>query len=127
RLVPDLPLTLITAGRPEQLGAEGVKRTSPGAPLFLMGATQLLLGPLKPHEAEQLIAERMRGTTFAADEALLDKLLARAEGNPFYLEVLLAEIAARGGDTSSTGDGELPTNLHSLILARLDHLSEHQQ
>ncbi len=127
RLVPDLPLALITAGRPEQLGAEALQRTSPGAPLFLMGATQLLLGPLKPHEAEQLIAERMRGTTFATDEALLDKLLSRAEGNPFYLEVLLAEIAARGGDTSSTGDGELPTNLHSLILARLDHLSEHQQ
>lgn len=127
RLVPDLPLTLITAGRPEQRDADAAKRASPSAPLFLLGATQLLLGPLRPHEAEQLIAERLRGTSFPADEALVARLMERAEGNPFYLEVLLAEVAARSGDGSARADGELPTNLHSLILARLDHLSEHQQ
>ena len=126
RLVPDLPVALFTAGRPSQV-TQGRRTGVSEAPLYLMGATQLLLGPLRPTEAEQLLAERLRGTTFNPDQELLSELLERAEGNPYFLEVLLAEVIARDEAGAIASESELPTNLHSLVLARLDHLSERQQ
>ena len=60
-------------------------------------------------------------------EALLDVVLDRAEGNPFYLEELLTFVHTRGIDPA---DGaalralDLPDSLHSLVLSRIDTVAE---
>ncbi|HET8985886.1 MAG TPA: tetratricopeptide repeat protein, partial [Trueperaceae bacterium] len=127
RVAPTLPLLVLTAGRPEE-HHEGRSQSH-----FLPGAMQLLLGPLRQHEAETLVWERLRtsGASTAAaptDPAtieLIASLVERSEGNPFYLDELVTEFTARGGTDAAAH--ELPPSLHSLILGRLDRLDEEQQ
>jgi predicted ATPase len=59
----------------------------------------------------------------------VERITARAEGNPFYIEELLNYLQDRGADPRdlrSLEQIELPTSLHSLILSRIDQLSERQ-
>jgi len=55
---------------------------------------------------------------------LVDILMARAQGNPFYLEELLNYLHDRSIDPSEIDKVELPDSLHTLILSRIDQLSE---
>jgi len=58
---------------------------------------------------------------------LVDQLMQRAQGNPFYLEELLNYLRDRGLDPRDPADLEkieLPDSLHTLILSRIDQLSE---
>lgn len=127
RVAPTLPLLVLTAGRPEE------HRDSRSHSHFLPGATQLLLGPLRQHEAETLVWERLRASgastaaapTDPATIELIASLVERSEGNPFYLDELVTEFTARGGTDAAAH--ELPPSLHSLILGRLDRLDEEQQ
>ena len=57
---------------------------------------------------------------------LIDHVLERAEGNPFYLEELLTFIASQGvdpKDASALAALDLPDSLHSLVLSRIDTLT----
>jgi tetratricopeptide (TPR) repeat protein len=66
----------------------------------------------------------------ALPSGLVDKLMARAQGNPFYLEELLNFLRDRGldpRDPLALEKIELPDSLHSLILSRLDQLSEREK
>ncbi len=56
--------------------------------------------------------------------------MARAQGNPFYLEELLNFLRDRGLDPRDPNDLnkiELPDSLHTLILSRVDQLSEREK
>ncbi len=57
---------------------------------------------------------------------LLDRLVARAEGNPFYLEELANYLHDRGADPAypAAASLELPTSLATLVLSRIDTLGE---
>jgi DNA-binding SARP family transcriptional activator len=74
-------------------------------PDFLATAERLQLGPLPDAEAAELAA-----ALGAPDPSLAQ----RAEGNPLFIEQLLAHAAE--------ADGPLPSTLQSLITARLDRL-----
>jgi len=59
--------------------------------------------------------------------ALVELVLHRSQGNPFYVEELLNYIEAQGIDVADAGELrrlELPESLNSLILSRIDRLSE---
>jgi adenylate cyclase len=61
---------------------------------------------------------------------LVEKLMSRAQGNPFYLEELLNFLHDRGfdpRDPSALEKIELPDSLHTLILSRIDQLTEHEK
>ena len=61
---------------------------------------------------------------------LVEKLWARSQGNPFYLEELLNFLRYRGLDPRepiALEKIELPDSLHTLILSRIDQLSEHEK
>ena len=61
---------------------------------------------------------------------LVQKLMARAQGNPFYLEELLNYLRDRGLDPRESNvlnKIELPDSLHTLILSRIDQLSEREK
>jgi predicted ATPase len=73
-------------------------------------ATTLWLEPLGPDEAARLVED--------TPARVGDVLLERAEGNPFFLEELLACIGE--GDELETAP--IPDSIHAVLAARIDQL-----
>ncbi|MEI6416062.1 MAG: tetratricopeptide repeat protein, partial [Pseudomonadota bacterium] len=70
------------------------------------------------------------GIRRAAPPALLESLLGLAQGNPFYLEELFRFVRDRGIDPTNEdalARMDMPESLQTLILARIDQLSEHDK
>jgi len=90
--------------------------------------TRIELHELTKSEAESAVRAKLtqlypaRGG--ALPEGLVEALMSRAQGNPFYLEELLNYVRDRGLDPSDIQNIELPDSLHTLILSRIDQLSE---
>ena len=88
-------------------------------------AQELALGPL-PEEAARALVDAFAGG--ALDDAARTSLLARAEGNPLFLEELLRSVA--DAPTRSSGRtwtvsvraAALPPALESVLVARIDRL-----
>jgi class 3 adenylate cyclase/tetratricopeptide (TPR) repeat protein len=80
-------------------------------------ATHVRLKPLGESEAEALI-----GSLAAADvgEALLRQIADAAEGNPLFLEQMVAMLAENGRNGET--DLVIPPTIQALLAARIDHL-----
>ncbi len=107
--VKDAPLLLLCLARPELLD---VRPTWGGG---RVRATAIELDPLAPEDsarlAEALLAER--------DVDLeVDRVLAKTEGNPLFVEETIRMLVERGGD----GAERIPDTLQALIAARIDRL-----
>ncbi|MBA3532243.1 MAG: tetratricopeptide repeat protein, partial [Ardenticatenales bacterium] len=96
--------------------------------------TLLPLTELSPPEAAQLLVSRLAHLNPQESRqpppTLLEHLAERAQGNPFYLEELLNYLHDQGldpYDMQGLESLELPTSLHSLILSRIDRLTEAQK
>ncbi len=66
----------------------------------------------------------------AVPASLVRQLMARTQGNPFYIEEVLNYLHDRAIDPREAGnlaDLELPESLQRLVLSRIDQLSEQQQ
>ena len=90
----------------------------PGFPAPWMGvsyATQLALPPLTPAASREVV-ESIVGD-IAVPDGLIDAAVARADGNPFFLEELGYAVA--GG---ALGTGGVPATVHDVLLARIDQL-----
>ncbi|HEY3232977.1 MAG TPA: tetratricopeptide repeat protein [Roseiflexaceae bacterium] len=129
RAIADLPVLLMLAYRPPELARLQAVRVE-ALPHF----TGIHLTELSATEAEQAIRAKLaqlfpeRGGRLPA--GLVARLTAKAQGNPFYLEELLNYLHDRGIDPreeAALHALELPTNLHALILSRIDQLSARQQ
>ena len=79
-------------------------------------ATSMRLGPLSDGDSHALIGTLAAGTTIGHDT--LARVAAVAEGNPLFLEQMLA-ILREGG---SAAEVALPPTIHALLEARLDRL-----
>jgi class 3 adenylate cyclase/tetratricopeptide (TPR) repeat protein len=105
----DAPILLVCIARPELLDR---RSTWAGGKL---NATTVLLEPLTAEETDELI-ERLLG-----DAALAEPLRARireaAEGNPLFVEQMLAMVAESGN-----GEVVVPPTIQALLAARLDQL-----
>ena len=105
----DAPILLLCIARPDLLDR---RQTWAGGKL---NATTVLLEPLTAEETDELI-ERLIG-----DSALADPLRVRireaAEGNPLFVEQMLAMVAE-----SPNGDVVVPPTIQALLAARLDQL-----
>ena len=101
---PDLPLLVLALARPEVHAAFPALWTE-------RALTELRLTPLSLRAASELL----RAALPDADEALVARLVERAEGHPFFLEEL-ARAAAAGGDDA------LPDTLLAMIQARIARL-----
>ncbi|MDQ0796282.1 adenylate/guanylate cyclase domain-containing protein [Streptomyces sp. B1I3] len=74
-----------------------------------------------PHEEAARLAAQL-GRLDGRDGPVDERLLARAEGNPLYLEQLL--VGGRGAGTGADGpDGGLPPTLQALLGARIGALA----
>ncbi len=98
-----LPMLFVTLSRPELLDT----RKNWGA--RLSGYTALTLGPLNEAEARELAVRRLGRSD------RVDDVIRVAEGNPLFIEQLVATI-------DETAAGALPTSVRGLVAARLDAL-----
>jgi class 3 adenylate cyclase/tetratricopeptide (TPR) repeat protein len=120
---------------------EYVAEWSRGAPLFLlclvrpellderpswsrrMGVeSSLFLEPLPEQAADELIDTLLAGTPLA--DAARARIADAAEGNPLFLEQMLAMIAEEDGALDEVA---VPPTIRALLTARLDRLSDNER
>jgi predicted ATPase/class 3 adenylate cyclase len=128
RAAADLAVMIVLAYRPNQLEPAQALRIS-----SLPNYIEIALKDLPPNDIAQLITFKLRqvyGEQARVPAALIEQISARADGNPFYIEELLNYLHDRGIDPQHPNAFEqidLPTSLYSLILSRIDQLSESQK
>ena len=95
---------------------------------------KIKLSELTPHESKKLIEAKLNQLYLDSPEVaptqLVDTLTARAQGNPFYIEELINLLRDRGINPYQPSDWDtpdLPDSLHTLILSRIDQLSEQEK
>ncbi|HEX6676917.1 MAG TPA: tetratricopeptide repeat protein [Actinomycetes bacterium] len=119
RNLADRPALLLLTARPIDGGPDPFEPVA-RLPHF----RHLALDELPPAAAMELAHQRMRQLYGPAAEPPADALarvVARAGGNPFYLEELVSLIHARGGDAA---DLDLPDSVQRVVMARIDQLGE---
>jgi DNA-binding CsgD family transcriptional regulator/tetratricopeptide (TPR) repeat protein len=109
----DAPVTILATYRSDDLHRRHPLRATLAEWVRLPSVARLQLGPLSSAEARSLVQTLQSG---AIGERDVRRILARAEGNPFFLEELVA--------AASIGDGRLPTDLADLLLVRLEQLDD---
>ena len=129
RVSVNLPVCFILAYRPP----DATRLQAPPV-AALPQFSQITLHDLTAADAEQLIRAKLaqlypeRGGGLPT--ALVTQLTAKAQGNPFYLEELLNYLHDRDispYDQEALKSLELPNSLHTLVLSRMDQLSESQK
>jgi predicted ATPase len=101
-----LPFALVATCRPEL-----VERWAPASGRHNL--VSLHLDPLDRKGAEALLTALLEGTPAPA---LVDAVVDRSGGNPFFLEELAALMSSAGSPA------ELPVTLRALVATRVDHL-----
>jgi class 3 adenylate cyclase/tetratricopeptide (TPR) repeat protein len=128
RAAATLPVLVLLAYRPPQ-----VQRLLDLRVRQLGHFRELALDSLLPDEVRELVRLKLAQVVGSLDElpeALVERLNERAQGNPFYVEELLSYMRDQGLDARRPDDLarlELPPSLQSLILSRIDRLTESQQ
>jgi class 3 adenylate cyclase len=129
-LASQLPILFIAALRAETDSA-GWTLIAQARELFGEALTDIRLEPLSPAESRTLVANLLEIESLP--DHVRDLIMARAEGNPFFVEEVVRMLIERGvivskGDrwvaTDDVGPIEIPETLHGLLLARIDQLPE---
>ncbi|MEA2322509.1 MAG: hypothetical protein QOD81_2359 [Solirubrobacteraceae bacterium] len=106
----DVPLLFVCLARQDLLDRRPTWGDAGGR------ATIVPLRPLEAPDAEALLAQLTTAGDLPADER--DRLLATAEGNPFFLEQMVAHRSGPGGVAS-----RMPGTVQALLAARIDALA----
>ncbi|HEY3473107.1 MAG TPA: adenylate/guanylate cyclase domain-containing protein, partial [Anaerolineales bacterium] len=129
RVSANLPICFVLAYRPPDRLQSHTSRVEK-LPHF----TRLELRDLAASEAEQLIraklAQLFPERTGALPKALAAELSTKSQGNPFFIEELINYLHDRGlnpYDVRALQELELPASLQTLILSRIDQLTEPQK
>ena len=128
RAIVNLPVMIVLSYRPPQLEQLLAPRVSQ---LFYFA--EITLSNLPDADIKQLVSYKLKqvyGEDTELPHALIEKVSARTEGNPFYIEELLNYLHDRGIDPHQPNALEqidLPNSLYSLILSRIDQLTENQK
>jgi predicted ATPase len=93
--------------------------------------TELQLKPLSEGDSRQLVSNLLEIESLS--EKIRDGILKKAEGNPFFAEEVIRTLIDTGGIIQQgdrwaagkdIGNIEIPDNLQTLLLARIDRLPE---
>jgi class 3 adenylate cyclase/tetratricopeptide (TPR) repeat protein len=106
----DAPIVVLCIARPELLD----RRPGWGGGKF--NATTTLLEPLSLEESDALVGNLLGSVELSAE--LRRRIMETAEGNPLFVEQMLALIAADG----ASGDLEVPPTIQALLATRLEQL-----
>lgn len=126
--IASLPILILVVYRPHSTQAAPWQRMRQ-RPFF----TEIVLKDFTPQEAGRLIQLKLQqvyGVETLTNTALVEKFVKRAEGNPFYIEELLNYLRDRNidpNDQATLAELDLPASLHSLILSRIDQLTDEQK
>ncbi|MBI2780964.1 MAG: AAA family ATPase [Chloroflexi bacterium] len=129
-LASQLPILFVAALRRETDSA-GWALLQQARALFGVDLTEVELEPLSTADSRTLVANLLEVESLP--DRVRDLIMARAEGNPFFVEEVVRMLIERGvivaqGDrwvaTSEVGGVEIPESLHGLLLARIDQLPE---
>jgi adenylate cyclase len=141
RAISELPVFLILAYRPPEFsyvhapGAESKQTKKEVAEFESVSYFSCLhLNELSPAQVEQALRAKLaqlypewRGSV---PKALIGRLIAQAQGNPFYAEELINYLHDRDLDLRDQAileKVELPASLNSLVISRIDQLAASQQ
>jgi class 3 adenylate cyclase len=105
--VRDVPLVMLALARPELLDSR------PGWGSRLPSYSSIPLEPLGEKHSRDLARELLR----THGESNADRLVATAEGNPLFIEELVASLSE-----GATATDRLPTSVRAIVSARLDAL-----
>ncbi|MEI6777302.1 MAG: adenylate/guanylate cyclase domain-containing protein [Chloroflexales bacterium] len=127
RGIGHLPVMLLLAYRPHE--HEHTRLRVSRLPHFC----ELLLREFSLRETEWLIGLKF-GYLFGARGVLpasfVERITTRSQGNPFYIDQMISYIQDQGinpADTHALSLVRLPNSLRSLIISRIDRLSEQEQ
>jgi predicted ATPase/class 3 adenylate cyclase len=124
---PDLPLLMISLTRPSLFEDHDAWGSGP------VEHVRLDLGPLSENDCRLLVAEILRNAP-EIPPALVDLVIDRAEGSPFYVEELIKSLMDKGVimrngdddpwriDANRIPDLKVPGTLTGILQARLDNL-----
>jgi class 3 adenylate cyclase len=127
-LAVELPVLSIMTSRRDR-DAAGWRLVSGARDLFGDALTEIGLDPLSTDQARSLVASLLEIESLP--EKTRDVILAKAEGNPFFVEEVIRMLIDRGaikreGDrwiaTASATGVEIPDTLQGLLLERIDRL-----
>jgi class 3 adenylate cyclase/tetratricopeptide (TPR) repeat protein len=105
----DAPIMIVCLARPELLDRH---------PAWIARGEAITLDPLSALQSEELL-EHLRGDTEVGPE-LLARITQASEGNPLFVEQMLAMLTENG---TATSDLTIPPTIHALLAARLDRLA----
>ncbi|MBX0326942.1 tetratricopeptide repeat protein [Oscillochloris sp. ZM17-4] len=127
RGIAGLPVMILLAYRPPE--HEHARLRVSRLPHF----RELLLREFSLRETEWLIGLKF-GYLFGARGVLpasfVERITTRSQGNPFYIDQMINYIQDQGispSDTNALAMVRLPDSLRSLIISRIDRLSEQEQ
>jgi predicted ATPase len=128
--VHEARVLLVCATRPDR-DAPGWRLVGQARDAFGDAMVEIALSPLTADESRALVANLLVIESLPAK--VRDFILARAEGNPFFVEEVIRMLIDRGAIVRSGPDWiatqevegvEIPDTLHGLLLARIDRLPE---
>jgi class 3 adenylate cyclase len=105
----DASILVLCVARPELLDHR------PGWGGGKLNATTMLLEALTEDETTQLVDNLLRARM---ESGIKDRIATAAEGNPLFVEEMLAMVAEKGD-----GDLAIPPTIQALLAARLDRLT----
>jgi tetratricopeptide (TPR) repeat protein len=131
-LTNELPFVLLYALRPMR-EAPGWRVSLQANDQFSHRYTELKLRPLSSDETALLVSTLLGGIELPAD--LMDKILERATGNPFFVEEVVRTLIDNGSFVRDEATGhwtvtrrsenfDIPDSLQALLAARIDQLEE---
>jgi class 3 adenylate cyclase len=128
--VSALPLLVVLSSRVER-GSVGWGLIAGARDVFGDALTEIRLEPLSLEDSRTLVSNLLRIESLPPKTR--DLVLAKAEGNPFFVEEVIRMLVDRGaivreGDrwvaTELVAAIEIPDTLHGLLLARIDRLPQ---
>jgi class 3 adenylate cyclase/tetratricopeptide (TPR) repeat protein len=129
---PGLPLFILCLARPGLL----VRRPGWGSDPLAARYEQVDLAPLPERAARALVFEILQRTT-QVPPILVELLVSRAEGNPYYLEEMVQMLIDQGVictgeerwqvDLDKLAEWQVPATLTAVLQARLDRLTPPQK
>jgi class 3 adenylate cyclase len=129
-LAAQLPILFLAAMRGETDSA-GWTLLGQARDLFGDDLTEIQLEPLTDADSRAMVSNLLEIESLP--DRVRDLIMARAEGNPFFVEEVVRMLIERGvivpqGDhwvaTDEVGGVEIPESLHGLLLARIDQLPD---
>ena len=125
-----LPVLFILSSRVERASA-GWRLIAGARDVFGDALTEIRLEPLSLEDSRTLVSNLLHIESLPPETR--DLILAKAEGNPFFVEEVIRMLIDRGaivreGDrwvaTERVASIEIPDTLHGLLLARIDRLPQ---